>query len=94
LIDCGGLVLVLVFFILVFWFVVVVVVFFLFSSASSQVLCCAVSLSPLSITPHVPRPVTPQEYRLAGVLVHTGTTESGHYYSYVKDRRNGKWYAL
>ena len=27
------------------------------------------------------------EYTLVGVLVHTGTTESGHYYSFVRERR-------
>lgn len=29
------------------------------------------------------------EYKLAGVLVHAGTADSGHYYSYIK-RRNTK----
>jgi uncharacterized UBP type Zn finger protein len=29
-----------------------------------------------------------------GVVVHQGTTESGHYYSYIKDREEGssEWY--
>lgn len=26
------------------------------------------------------------EYKLAGVLVHSGTADSGHYYSYIKRR--------
>ncbi len=26
------------------------------------------------------------EYRLVGVLVHSGNSESGHYYSYILDR--------
>lgn len=26
------------------------------------------------------------KYRLAGVLVHAGTADSGHYYSYIKQR--------
>ncbi|CAN0456448.1 unnamed protein product, partial [Scytosiphon promiscuus] len=26
------------------------------------------------------------EYKLAGVLVHMGTADSGHYYSYIKKR--------
>ena len=30
------------------------------------------------------------KYRLVGVLVHSGTAESGHYYSYIKDSE--KWY--
>jgi len=25
-------------------------------------------------------------YRLVGILVHSGTTESGHYYSYIRER--------
>jgi ubiquitin C-terminal hydrolase len=31
------------------------------------------------------------DYELSGVLVHSGTTDSGHYYSYCKDR-TGQWY--
>lgn len=37
------------------------------------------------------------EYSLTGVVVHTGTADSGHYYSFVKDREHpesGKWYEL
>ncbi|KAF9917165.1 hypothetical protein BX616_001769 [Lobosporangium transversale] len=39
------------------------------------------------------------QYNLVGVLVHTGTADSGHYYSYIKDRErnsfgseNERWY--
>ncbi|KAF9930001.1 hypothetical protein FBU30_001020 [Linnemannia zychae] len=39
------------------------------------------------------------QYNLVGVLVHTGTADSGHYYSYIKDRSgsgsvndNTRWY--
>jgi len=35
------------------------------------------------------------EYRLAGVLVHAGVAQGGHYYSFIKDRNPGsedKWY--
>jgi ubiquitin C-terminal hydrolase len=35
------------------------------------------------------------EYRLAGVLVHAGVAQGGHYYSFIKDREGGsedKWY--
>lgn len=34
------------------------------------------------------------EYNLVGVLVHSGTGESGHYYSYIQDRQDfqGRWY--
>ena len=35
------------------------------------------------------------EYKLSGVVVHTGTADSGHYYSFISDREHpesGKWY--
>ncbi len=32
------------------------------------------------------------EYRLAGVLVHAGVAQGGHYYSFIKDRTSAKWY--
>mmetsp|Transcript_13360 Transcript_13360/g.25089 ORF Transcript_13360/g.25089 Transcript_13360/m.25089 type:complete len:2359 (+) Transcript_13360:2657-9733(+) len=31
-------------------------------------------------------------YDLAGVLVHSGIADAGHYYSYIKDRKTGLWY--
>lgn len=34
------------------------------------------------------------EYELVGVLVHSGTADAGHYYSYIKDRQTGKWYCF
>lgn len=41
----------------------------------------------LSATESGQRPtVERDEFELVGVLVHTGTAESGHYYSYIKDR--------
>eukprot|EP00940_MAST-03C_sp_MAST-3C-sp2_P000604 g604.t1 len=39
-----------------------------------------------SSTAHFPR--THFDYDLVGVVVHTGTSESGHYFSYVKERSN------
>jgi ubiquitin carboxyl-terminal hydrolase 9/24 len=45
---------------------------------------------PLSGLPH-----EKYEYRLAGVLVHAGVAQGGHYYSFIKDRITGsdeKWY--
>lgn len=44
-------------------------------------------------------PATPEElrnydYELTGVIVHSGTVDSGHYYSFIKDRlsTDNKWY--
>lgn len=31
-------------------------------------------------------------YKLKGIIVHTGTAESGHYYSFIQDRRSESWY--
>lgn len=33
-------------------------------------------------------------YNLAGVVVHTGTADGGHYYSFIRDRysKSGNWY--
>ncbi|KAF9428041.1 hypothetical protein BGZ94_003521 [Podila epigama] len=39
--------------------------------------------SPLS---QIPEHSSAFQYNLVGVLVHTGTADSGHYYSYIKDR--------
>ena len=37
------------------------------------------------------------QYKLKGIVVHSGTSDSGHYYSFIKDREeskdeNSKWY--
>lgn len=32
------------------------------------------------------------DYDLSGILVHTGTADSGHYYSFIKDRNSGRWF--
>jgi ubiquitin carboxyl-terminal hydrolase 9/24 len=42
---------------------------------------------PLSVLPD-----EDYEYRLAGVLVHAGVAQGGHYYSFIKDRTSAKWY--
>ena len=31
------------------------------------------------------------QYQLCGIVVHTGSAEAGHYYSYIKDRKTGEW---
>ncbi|KAA0149625.1 hypothetical protein FNF29_05837 [Cafeteria roenbergensis] len=31
-------------------------------------------------------------YDLAGIVVHTGTAQSGHYFSFIKDRATGRWF--
>eukprot|EP00002_Diphylleia_rotans_P019030 TRINITY_DN3683_c0_g1_i10.p1 TRINITY_DN3683_c0_g1~~TRINITY_DN3683_c0_g1_i10.p1 ORF type:complete len:2744 (+),score=414.88 TRINITY_DN3683_c0_g1_i10:68-8299(+) len=39
-------------------------------------------------------PTTRPKYKLSGVLVHMGTADAGHYYSYIRDRASGddeKW---
>jgi len=43
----------------------------------------------------LPPPVHPlsyYDYELTGILVHSGTTESGHYYSFIRDSETHKWY--
>ena len=32
------------------------------------------------------------KYQLAGVIVHSGTTECGHYYSFIHSQETDKWY--
>lgn len=32
------------------------------------------------------------EYELVGVIIHSGTADSGHYYSFIKDRSNKNWF--
>ena len=43
-------------------------------------------MTPGSIGLEGSRPSTYYQYELAGVVVHTGTTDSGHYYAYIKDK--------
>merc|ERR1712173_250276 len=31
------------------------------------------------------------QYELVGIVVHTGSAEAGHYYSYIRDRVSGEW---
>lgn len=40
------------------------------------------------------KPDSYYKYRLKGVSIHTGTMNSGHYYSIIQDRKNsdGQWY--
>ena len=37
-------------------------------------------------------PDTPSDYELFGVLVHSGTTKSGHYYSFLRTSPSPQWY--
>lgn len=32
------------------------------------------------------------KYKLKGITIHTGTAESGHYYSYIENRSSAKWF--
>ena len=36
----------------------------------------------------------PLVYELYSILVHSGTSNAGHYFSYVKSFENGKWYVF
>lgn len=31
------------------------------------------------------------EYELVGVLVHSGSADAGHYYSFIKERNSNRW---
>ena len=42
--------------------------------------------------PEDPRAASYYQYELVGVLVHTGTADSGHYYSFIKDREKANWF--
>jgi len=44
------------------------------------------------VPPEPLHPLSYYEYVLTGILVHSGTTESGHYYSFVSDKKTGKWW--
>eukprot|EP01124_Arcella_intermedia_P033442 TRINITY_DN8023_c0_g3_i1.p1 TRINITY_DN8023_c0_g3~~TRINITY_DN8023_c0_g3_i1.p1 ORF type:complete len:1561 (-),score=330.00 TRINITY_DN8023_c0_g3_i1:24-4004(-) len=37
-------------------------------------------------------PLSHYDYDLTGILVHNGTTESGHYYSFIKDSQSNQWF--
>ena len=39
-------------------------------------------------------PAGSENYKLAGVVVHTGTARGGHYYSFSKDDETGAWWEL
>jgi hypothetical protein len=45
------------------------------------------SAAGISATDHAAALAAGQLYELVGVLVHSGTADSGHYYSYIKERR-------
>ena len=36
----------------------------------------------------------PLVYELYSILVHSGNSNAGHYFSYVKSYQNGKWYVF
>ncbi len=44
--------------------------------------------------PELPHPLSYYQYELVGILVHSGTAEVGHYYSYIKDRTkpSNQWF--
>ncbi|CAG9315438.1 USP34_5 [Blepharisma stoltei] len=46
-------------------------------------------------TKEIPNRKYPDEYykfTLKGIVIHMGTAESGHYYSFIKDRKSGRWF--
>ena len=46
-------------------------------------------------TKEIPQRKYPDDYykfNLKGMVIHMGTAESGHYYSYIQDRSSGKWH--
>jgi ubiquitin carboxyl-terminal hydrolase 9/24 len=46
-------------------------------------------------TKEVPPRKFPDDYykfNIKGIVIHTGTAESGHYYSYIQDRKSNKWH--
>ena len=44
----------------------------------------AAKTDPSVVIPELPHPPEYYQYSLRGVLVHTGTADSGHYYSFIK----------
>lgn len=46
----------------------------------------------IQIDPHSDFPDENYEYKLAGVLVHAGVAQGGHYYSFIRDRSDNEWY--
>ena len=45
----------------------------------------------LSFADYMKNPLPNSDYRLKGVVIHTGTSEGGHYYSIIR-RGDGKWF--
>ncbi len=45
----------------------------------------------LDMSPYLSEPAASQ-YELSGILVHMGTSDSGHYYSYIRDRHTHQWF--
>jgi hypothetical protein len=47
------------------------------------------------MSPYTLEGASPKMYRLAGVVVHTGTADMGHYYSFIRERETrgdgGRW---
>ena len=58
-------------------------------------LAAASSSSSSSSSPPAPEPeLAAYEYRLSGILIHSGVADAGHYYSYVRAGSDGSWLEL
>lgn len=36
----------------------------------------------------------PYHYKLFSIMIHSGSASGGHYYAYIKDFTNGKWFCF
>ena len=53
---------------------------------SAPAFAAAAAAAPVALRSAAEISAAPYDYALAGVLVHTGSANGGHYYSYIRDR--------
>ncbi len=56
------------------------------NDAAAEISAPAVAAAPVALRSAAEISAAPYDYALAGVLVHTGSANGGHYYSYIRDR--------